>query len=344
MARRTILSDARDWEAAEEDPLGADKRALLDYLLEHGRGIDNAVSIARISDEADFSRHFSREAIQQQLIVPLRDEGRVFIGTSNRGIFLLEKAEDAEETINFYSTRIRSELRHVRNVKALARRYRLFSRYKSRKLPTGETLIYFDESGTPSMTDAKHEPFFIIGAVLIEDRRMLKHLPKRLEFIAESIGKPKTYEFSFNKLNKKQRAKVLNELRVVDFQWAAVCFVKERLTSRGFGEAKTFYKYASQFLAGDLLTISSRSELYFDEYGASQSRFDRELQAYLLNRNAGLPPDHLKSIAMLSSGQQPLIQIADLIAGVVRRAARGDRDLLYAIEDKMIDVRIWPPR
>jgi hypothetical protein len=343
MARRTILSDARDWEAAEEDPLGADKRVLLDYLLEHGRGIENAVSIAHISDEADFSRHYSREAIQQQLIVPLRDEGRVFIGTSNRGIFLLEKAEDAEETINFYSTRIRSELRHVRNVKALARRHRLFSKYKSRKPPVGETLIYFDESGTPSMADAKHEPFFIVGAVLIEDRRILKGLPKRLEFIAESIGKPKTYEFRFTKLNKKQRARVLDELRVVDFQWAAVCFVKERLTSRGFAEAKIFYKYASQFLAGDLLTISSRSELYFDEYGASKSRFDRELQAYLIDRNAGLPPDHLKSIAMLPSGKQPLIQIADLIAGVVRRAARGDRELLYAIEDKMIDVRLWPP-
>lgn len=75
----------------------------------------------------------------------------------------------------------------------------------------------------------------------------------------------------------------------------------------------------------------------------SKSRFDRELQAYLIDRNAGLPPDHLKSIGMLPSGKQPLIQIADLIAGVVRRAAKGDRELLYAIEDKAIDVRIWPP-
>jgi len=248
VARRTILSDVRDWEAAEEDPLGADKRALLDYLLKCGRGIENAVSIARIGEEADFSRNYTREAIQQQLIVPLRDEGRVFIGTSNRGIFLLEKAEDAEETIDFYSTRIRSELRHVRNVKALARRYRLFSKYKSRNSPAGATLIYFDESGTPSMTDATHEPFFIIGAVLVEDRRTLKALPKRLQFIAESIGTPTTYEFSFNKLNKKQRRRALNELRVVDFQWVAVCFVKERLTSRGFAEPKIFYKYASQFL------------------------------------------------------------------------------------------------
>lgn len=194
------------------------------------------------------------------------------------------------------------------------------------------------------MADIANDPFFIIAAVLIEERRVLKLLPKRLEFIADSIGKPKGYEFRFNKLDKRQRPRVLRELAVVDFQWAAVCFVKKRLTSPGFEKPKTFYRYACQFLVGDLLTIASQAGLYFDEYGASQSQFDLELQAYLINRNAGLPPDHLKSISMLPSGREPLIQLADLIAGVVRRAAKGDLELLYLIEEKMIDVRFWPPK
>jgi hypothetical protein len=52
-----------------------------------------------------------------------------------------------------------------------------------------------------------------------------------------------------------------------------------------------------------LLTFSSQSELCVDEYDARRSRFNRELQAYLIDRNAGLPPERLKSIAMLSSGK-----------------------------------------
>jgi hypothetical protein len=60
----------------------------------------------------------------------------------------------------------------------------------------------------------------------------------------------------------------------------------------------------------------------------------------LIEENAGLPPDHLKSIAMLASGKECLIQLADLIAGVVRQAARGNPNLLYSIEDKMIDMRV----
>jgi hypothetical protein len=94
----------------------------------------------------------------------------------------------------------------------------------------------------------------------------------------------------------------------------------------------------------DLLTRSFRTKLYFDEYRASRSRFDRELQTYLIERNGGLPPEHLKSIAMLPSGKERLIQLADLIAGVVRQAARRNPTLFYSIEDKMIEMRVWPPR
>jgi hypothetical protein len=81
-----------------------------------------------------------------------------------------------------------------------------------------------------------------------------------------------------------------------------------------------------------------------DEDGASRSRFDRELQSDLIEKNAGLPRDQLKSIAMLPSGKERLIQLADLIAGVVGQAARGNATLLYSIEDKMIDIRVWPSR
>jgi hypothetical protein len=55
-------------------------------------------------------------------------------------------------------------------------------------------------------------------------------VPKRFKFIADLIGKPRNYEFNFNELNKKQRTKVLRELAVIDFQWAALSSFKARLT------------------------------------------------------------------------------------------------------------------
>jgi hypothetical protein len=125
MARNGIVNVARHWRPADDDPHGADKRALLDYLLQHARGLENAVPIRRVAAEAEFTRPYSVKSVQQQLMVPLRRQGEVFVGMCNHGIFLPESAQDFSEIISFYDTRIRSEQRHKANVMRLARRYGL---------------------------------------------------------------------------------------------------------------------------------------------------------------------------------------------------------------------------
>src|SRR5436853_406823 len=115
MAKKTFIKLAHDWKPDDNDPRGADKRVLLDYLLKHAKGHEHAMSLDRVRKEAPFENSYStKESLQQALIVPLRSEGKVFIGTSNKGIFLIDKPEDADTTISFYTTRIRSELHHVR--------------------------------------------------------------------------------------------------------------------------------------------------------------------------------------------------------------------------------------
>src|SRR5262245_52908250 len=107
MAKKTMLESARNWAPDPNDHVGEDKRALIDYLLENAIGWENPVSLARVAREAEFSRRYSREGIQLQLMVPLRSEGRVFIGTGNKGIYLINEAQDGNKTIDFYSSRIR---------------------------------------------------------------------------------------------------------------------------------------------------------------------------------------------------------------------------------------------
>lgn len=86
------------------------------------------MSLQEVARRANFSRSYSREALQQELIVPLRREGKVFIGTGPKGIYLLEDAEDADKTLAFYTRRIRTELLHLRSLKRVARRANVFQR------------------------------------------------------------------------------------------------------------------------------------------------------------------------------------------------------------------------
>jgi hypothetical protein len=170
---KAFIKLAKDWQPDDDDPDSQDKRTLLDFLLLHAKGREHAMPLSQVTKEADFERPYTRESLQHTLIVPLRSQGKVFIGTSNKGIYLIEKPEDADTTISFYTTRIRSELHHVRNLKTLARKYHLFSNYKSAKSAAGESaIIYFDESGSPTLQDRATNPFFIVCGVVVEPTRL----------------------------------------------------------------------------------------------------------------------------------------------------------------------------
>jgi hypothetical protein len=130
----------------------------------------------------------------------------------------------------------------------------------------------------------------------------------------------------------------------VDYQWAAACFRKAGLRSAGFTEPKVFYKYAYQYLVSDLLNIAWDAALHFDEYGGGTgSAFERDFSKYIRTENTGLPADRIRTISSLKSGRSRLIQIADLLAGVIKNRVEGSFDLTSEVEEKELWVRDFPP-
>jgi len=77
-----------------------------------------------------------------------------------------------------------------------------------------------------------------------------------------------------------------------------------------------------------------------DEY--SNAVFQAELEAYLRRQNSGLPVGRLDQIKFQSSAQDRLVQLADLVAGAVRRSTEGDRGPLWQIGHKRINLQFFP--
>jgi Protein of unknown function (DUF3800) len=155
------------------------------------------------------------------------------------------------------------------------------------------------------------------------------------------IHRPDEHELKASALSEAKHARVLHELSLVDYQWAAACFDKANLTSAGFANPVTFYRYAFQFLIGDLLTIARQADLVIDEY--STPEFQAQLDAYLRRQNSGLPITRLGLIKFSDSSKERLVQLADLVAGAVRRSVEGHNRPLREIEHKMINLQFWPP-
>jgi hypothetical protein len=302
----------------------------------------NPKKINSILKQVEFTRPYRREAFQHQILGPLRRDPRVFVGTSSAGIFLVTTPQDADVTLGFYTWRVRAELRHARNLRALAKRAKLFSGHQSTAAPNKKrAVIYIDESGSPDVLNLA-PPVFVVGAVVIDSRQDLADLDQRFKNAFATIHRPEDHELKTSGLSVAKHARVLRELSLLEYQWAAACFVKAKLDSAGFADPKTFYRYAFQFLVGDLLTVAWQADLVIDEN--STPEFQAQLETYLRLQNSGLPVGRLQSIKFSPSGKSRLVQLADLVAGAVRLSVEGQSVPLREIEHQMISLQVWPPR
>lgn len=342
MAKSRIVHLADSWTPEPGDISGEDKLKFIRYLLENNVTAANPRPINRILKDLGLTKVYTREKFQHQILGPLRRDPSVFVGTCNSGLFLVTTAEDADATLGFYTWRVRAELRHARNLRKLAKRTKLMANYVS-AVPAKKdrATIYLDESGTP---DIGHllPPVFVVAAVVIDSRQDLAALDVRFKNAFAAIGRPQEHELKTAGLSLKKHTRVLRELSLLDYQWAAACFDKSKLSSAGFADPLTFYRYAFQFLIGDLLTMAWQADIVLDQ--SSTPTVQSELEAYIRRENSGLPVSRLRDVKFADSSKSRLVQLADLVAGAVRRSVDGDQLALREIEDKMITLRYWPPR
>ena len=209
---KALLEKANAWVPNPEDPDGQDKTTFLRYLCEHCRGAKNARSINSILKVIKLSKEYTKEQFQLAVIGPLRETPDLFIGTCNRGVYLIEDASDASETIRFYTHRIRSERKHLKNLKVLIKRNRLFENYEVTPKKESKVSIYFDESGTPSLRDQEAQPYFIVTAVLVEGKKPDTILRDKISYIKKRLNKPENYELKSSRLDKSEYEMVLREL------------------------------------------------------------------------------------------------------------------------------------
>ncbi len=104
-------------------PANDPTRIVLEFMLKHAVGIQNAKSWRMLSDELeDHAIHMTREQFQQTILKSTR-EGDIFIGSNDhgpgRGYFLIQDKGDASTMQDFYEKRIAAEEAHLTNLKRL---------------------------------------------------------------------------------------------------------------------------------------------------------------------------------------------------------------------------------
>src|SRR5262249_38837488 len=145
---------------------------------------------------------------------------------------------------------------------------------------------------------------FIVAAVLIDSREDLATMDQRFKNAFAAIRRPEAHELKTAGLSVHKHTRVLRELSLLDYQWAAACFDKQRLTAPGFRDPMTFHRYAFQFPVGDLLTMAWQADLVLDQN--STEAVQAELETHLRRENSGLPVSRLGAINFADSSKTRL--------------------------------------
>lgn len=206
---------------------------------------------------------------------------------------------------------------------------------------------YVDESGNHDLDVEKSgaSNLYICVAVLV-DERQLESAKAGVREISKSFFSGHEIKSSSVGSNHPRRKRLLEQVSQLDFGYFALVVDKCRLfRDSGLQYKTSFYKYLNCELYRRILTSGVRLHVVADQHGGQT--FMDSFQPYLQKR--GLP--NLFSgftHDFADSATEPLVQLADLIAGsltyVYDPEKRGDHSTAFKdlLNPKQIGIGGWP--
>lgn len=201
------------------------------------------------------------------------------------------------------------------------------------------TLVFIDDSGDPGFKfDKGSSRFFIIAAIIFHDDLEAEKSAVAIKEFRRTIGFPDSVEFKFNKSNKKIRIGFLETVVRFNFKVRALVIDKTLLRSDELRSSKnSFYSYAIKTLLkyNDDSIINARIKLD----GSGDRTFRRSFESYLRKSLNLADKKIIGNLKFTDSKSNTLIQLADMIAGSIRRNYE-DTKLDRALYKKIIQKHI----
>ena len=178
--------------------------------------------------------------------------------------------------------------------------------------------------------------FFVVAMIATTDPDGLRRLLAQLH---EDSGLRSDYEFHFHSLSSARlRERVLARLAEAD--WEAWSLVADKTTlpdSFRVMRRLEFYLYwVTELIRQIPAEKREGATLILDQFG-SAPLVRTELRRFMAAREI---PRHFKRVVVKRSRSEPLIQIADLVAGaVLRRDSRDDSDAYGYLAKRILQVR-----
>ena len=200
-------------------------------------------------------------------------------------------------------------------------------------------IIFVDESGDTNLPQSDIQPsFYTITAILIDGNKIdeYQNLAKK---IVDSNASPGELKSSNIGTNLKRRQRILKEIYTSGFPFYTLVIDKRQIfKDSGLRYRPSFYKFLHRMFYSRLRKSLLSMEVIADFYGRTEF-----MQSFIdyIGTNGNL----FDTIQFAPSSQEALLQIADVIAGSIRRVYEGEDPLdnLTILGYPALPIEEWPP-
>ncbi|MFH1280446.1 MAG: DUF3800 domain-containing protein [Candidatus Beckwithbacteria bacterium] len=180
-------------------------------------------------------------------------------------------------------------------------------------------LVFIDESGDAGFKVQKGSTaFFVITLIVFKEEIHAEETALAIKKLRIKLKKSDKFEFKFNKCNKRIRTQFLEEVKKNDFKIRAIVINKNLIykTFLRINKEKFYNFVLRQVLEHNNETIKN-AKVRLD--GLGEKAFKKELSTYLRQYLNSKTKKIMKNLRFRDSKKDVLIQLADMIAGSLRR-------------------------
>jgi hypothetical protein len=180
-------------------------------------------------------------------------------------------------------------------------------------------LIFIDESGDPGfkITEGSSQ-HFVIALIIFQNELDAEETAVAIKKMRKVQKHTDQFEYKFNKCDRKHRLSFLKCVQPFNFAIRAIVFDKTNIKSQHLRTKKEdFYRFALRMVLEHNYGTIKNAKIRLD--GRGDHSFRRQLTTYLRQHLNSSTQHVISNLRFRDSKQDVLIQLADMVAGSLRR-------------------------
>jgi hypothetical protein len=186
-------------------------------------------------------------------------------------------------------------------------------------------IVFIDDSGDAGFKlDKGSSKFFVISCVIFSDELEAEKTAVAIKELKRILKFPETVEFKFNKSRKPIRLKFIETINKFQFKIRSLIVDKSLIRSPELKHNKnSFYSYIIKSVLQHSDNKIINAKIRID--GSGDRIFRKSFITYLRKQLNTNQKKIMKNCRLIASHTNVLIQMADMIAGAVRRSYEDNK-------------------